>query len=93
MAVAMLVAVLMPVCAAARDRSIDFLFDIYDADVQNLATHTWGFKQVLDELPESRYQFCMRCVRRIAEDFPEYAERLKDCRDLVGYYQDYLNNI
>ena len=79
----------LPMCAAAKKQSIGFLFDICDADIQDIATHTWGFKQVLEELPESRYQFCMRCVRRIAVDFPEFADRLKQCPDLAAYYEDY----
>ena len=31
----------------------------------------------------------MRCVRRIAVDFPEFADRLMQCPDLAAYYEDY----
>ncbi|MDO4960974.1 MAG: hypothetical protein Q4E57_03850 [Eubacteriales bacterium] len=84
----------LPMCAASKGQSLRFLLELpfADAEGQDVATHIWGFKQVLEQLPEARYQFCMRCVRRIAMDFPDKAPLLSECRDLKGYYEDYLKS-
>ncbi len=81
---------LLPVCAKAEGRSLGFLLSLEYAEEQELVTHTWGFKQALEHLPKAREQFCMRCVRRIAEDFPDRAGMLYECCDLKAYYERYL---
>lgn len=81
----------LPMCAKAEDRSLGFLTHPGAVDMQDVATHIWGFKQILEELPQARYEFCMRCVKRIAEDFPDRAAELRSCRDLSGYYSDYCS--
>ena len=83
----------LPMCAAAKKKELGFLFDLMDADEQDIATHTWGFKQILDEVPEARYEFCMRCVRRVFVDFPEFVPQLAKCRDLKKYYDEYIKEM
>ena len=80
----------LPMCAKARGRRMSFLMDLYGVDEQEFVTHTWGFKQILEEHSEAREEFCMRCVRRLMLDYPEYAEKLAGCRDLRPYYDRYI---
>ena len=80
---------ILPMCAAAAGLRVDFLTTMEEADEQELLTHTWGFKQVMEELAEPRDQFCMRCVRRIAVSHPESAGLLLDCPALKDYYLRY----
>ena len=80
----------LPMCAAAKGRSLSFLMDLYSVDEQDLVTHNWGFKQILEEQPQARREFCMRCVRRLMLEFPDKGERLASCRDLKQYYEDYV---
>lgn len=79
----------LPMCAAARGMRLGYLMHPGAVDMQDIATHIWGFKQILETMPEARYEFCMRCVRRIAEDFPERFDMLGSCRDLESYYREY----
>lgn len=80
----------LPMCADSYGVRLGFLMSNDELDSQELATHTWGFKQILDTLPEANHQFCMRCVKHIAEDFPDRLEMLKECRDLRIYYEEYV---
>ncbi len=78
----------LPMCAAAKGRRLAYLMDdLWETDEQEFVTHTWGFKQVMEDLPEAREQFCLRCVRRIVKEFPERAAMLEKCRDLKQYYE------
>lgn len=80
----------LPMCAKAERADLGFLMNDGEQDSQELVTHTWGFKQILDTLPKARHQFCMRCVKRIAEDFPDRLQLLKGCADLRIYYEEYI---
>ena len=82
---------ILPVCAKAEGMKLGYLLDADKLDEQEIMTHTWGFKQILDTVPEAEHQFCMRCVKRIAEDFQKRLHLLKKCRDLSKYYHEYMN--
>lgn len=64
---------LLSVCADACGIPITALSDLpaLFSSKQNSFTHTWGFKQQMRSQPSLRKNFCLRCLRRIAEDFPE----------------------
>lgn len=81
---------ILPMCAAANGQTLEYLMRPEEVFSQNYITHTWGFKQILRQSIRARDDFCMRCVRRIARDFPEETEKLRDCPDLSVYYLRYL---
>lgn len=64
---------LLPMCAAAKGRHLQFLFREDELWKQDLATHVWGHKQVLASDADARDEFCAGCVRRILYEFPEWA--------------------
>ena len=80
---------ILPMCAKECGKSLGYLIELDKAEEQELVTHTWGFKQALDRLPVARHKFCLRCIRRIAKDFPEDFARLDKCRDLRPYMEEY----
>ncbi len=82
---------ILPMCAKAMDKSLGFLMELSQAEEQTILTHTWGFKQALDRLPLARHKFCLRCVDRIARDFPEKLVQLEECADLRAYCEEYIN--
>lgn len=43
---------------------------------QKYFTHIWGYKQRLRDNPKEADDFCRKCARRIAHDFPNFSERL-----------------
>ena len=82
---------ILPMCAGALNKSLGFLIELSHAEEQLILTHTWGFKQALDRPPLARHKFCLRCVDRIARDFPDSLCRLKECTDLRPYYEEYMS--
>lgn len=84
---------ILPMCAKACDKSLGFLMELSQAEEQTMLTHTWGFKQALDRLPLARHKFCLRCVDRIARDFPERLEQLRDCPSLRNHYEEFIQAI
>lgn len=83
---------ILPMCAKACDKSLGFLMELNRAEEQTMLTHTWGFKQALDRLPLARHKFCLRCVDRIARDFPERLEELGNCAELRLYYEEFISH-
>ncbi len=55
-------------------------------DGERYFTHTWGMKQQMRDRSELRYDFCMRCAKRLERDFPEYAKILKKTEILKNYF-------
>lgn len=49
-------------------------------------THTWGMKEQMRRDPDLRRSFCLRCIRRILSDFPEYKNMLKEIKELQPYF-------
>lgn len=79
---------LLPMCAKKMGlyyssfSNLDRLF----THGENYFTHTWGMKQQMRDIPELRYDFCMRCADRIKKDFPDIAETLKKIECLKQYF-------
>ena len=48
-------------------------------------THIWGMKEQMRRSPELRRGFCMRCMRRILTDFPQYEDVLRSIDELTPY--------
>ena len=49
-------------------------------------THIWGMKEQMRRSPELRRGFCLRCVRRILTDFPQYEGVLRGIDELMPYF-------
>ena len=56
---------------------------------QKLFTHTWGYKQEIRNDFKKRKDFCIRCIKRIFKDYPEYKEVIMDIKEL----KEYLNEL
>ncbi len=52
--------------------TLEGLFD----DKQKYFTHIWGYKQRLRDNPKEADEFCRKCARRLAHDFPDFYEKL-----------------
>ena len=76
---------ILPMCIAAKGMKLEFLLDAKNLDAQDFVTHLWGYKRILWESGAEREQFCRRCMRRIASDYPEWAKRLAQS-PLIGRY-------
>lgn len=55
-------------------------------DGERWFTHTWGMKQQMRDNAALRADFCMRCIRRIISDFPEYENMLRGIDELKPYF-------
>ena len=78
---------ILPMCAAANDKSLSFLMKPQEVFSQNYVTHTWGFKQVFEKNDAVREAFCIRCVRRILQEYPEESDALRSCPELSRYIE------
>ena len=67
----------LPLCCKEKGQKLGYLFDLSEANQQTVATHTWGFKNVLRQDASVREAFILRCLTRVHKDFPEYYEVLK----------------
>lgn len=79
---------LLAMCAQANGYQIDALSTLEQlfSPEQTDFTHTWGFKQAMLEHPEMREMFCLRCAKRIIQDFPEYHEICINIPALKKYF-------
>jgi hypothetical protein len=59
---------------------------------QNYFTHIWGYKEVMRKDFKKRVQFCVKCIRRIIKDFPEYEGIIANVESLNQYYKIAKNN-
>jgi hypothetical protein len=78
---------LLGMCAAAKGTEIGELMP-YDPEAwqrQDSFTHVWGYKDERRTDDAKREEFCHRCVRRIAQDYPYLVPVLASAPDL-GYY-------
>lgn len=67
---------LLAMCAKQNGASVDALSELPTLfSGQTRFTHLWGYKQRLQQNPQERQRFCLRCARRIAVDFPDAVSR------------------
>ena len=67
----------LPMAAKEKEQKMAYLFPLQDAASQDLATHTWGYKNILRTDSEEHDRFCRSCAERILRDFPERAALLE----------------
>lgn len=79
---------LIAMCAKKMGLEVDELtqFDKLNNKEQVSFTHTWGYKNVMRQDYSKRQDFCIKCIRRIKKDFPEYEHIIANIESLKNYY-------
>ena len=79
---------LLPMCANASGITINEFSNLEQLfrDGERYFTHTWGMKQQMRDNPNLRNDFCMRCARRIKDDFREYLPILSKIPEIKDYF-------
>ena len=79
---------LLPMCAHSlgiETKMFSTLEKLF-CDGEKYFTHIWGMKQQMREDSSLRRDFCIRCVRRIKDDFSEYVPILQNIPELKDYF-------
>lgn len=87
---------ILPMCVKAKGLELDYLLDYKNLDNQNFVTHLWGYKGILASSYKESEVFCIKCVKRIIEEFPELREVIlynKKLRKYLIKYEVDKNNI
>lgn len=53
---------------------------------QTRFTHTWGFKQQMQQNTNIMHDFCKKCANRISKEFPEWTHILSNIDCLLPYF-------
>lgn len=79
---------LLPICAKKLGKSVKAFSDMSSlfSGKETRFTHTWGMKQQMRDNDALRYDFCMRCIRRILNDYPHMEGVLKNIENLKKYF-------
>lgn len=77
----------LPMCAGEKGLQMGYLLELKSAGRQDFVTHVWGHKRVLENSYADRKEFCIRCIKRIVREFPEYEGVVAQNPSLVEYYQ------
>jgi hypothetical protein len=77
---------LLAICAGSQGVPVKSLLDIDGLENQNRYTHVWGFKNSLRTDKKEKTDFCIRCVKRILNDFPEEKTMLSKIEAIAPYY-------
>lgn len=83
----------LSMCAVARGQKMSYLLNLEQAEQQDFVTHIWGQKKVFATHYRERRAFCLKCIRRIVTDYPEYEQMLANCGPLKRCYVDYTHNM
>ena len=79
---------LLPMCAnmlGIQTKEFSTLEKLF-CDGERYFTHIWGMKQQLREDASLRLDFCMRCIRRIKDDFSEFVPVIENIKELRLYF-------
>ncbi len=55
---------------------------------QEYFTHIWGLKDIMRKNKDIRKQFCIRCIKRLITDFPDYEKVISEIDVLKYYYEE-----
>jgi hypothetical protein len=69
---------MLAICAKEREIQIKSLLDMYALESQNSYTHVWGLKNELKMNPQKREDFCVSCIKRIINNFPNEMATLEN---------------
>lgn len=78
----------LAMCAEAKKLQVRCLCDFENMNRQDVVTHLWGYKQRLRASYNEKREYCMRCIRRIISDFPEYESIIANNRSFFKYYRE-----
>lgn len=84
---------ILPMCVAARKVHITYLLDGQKLEHQQIATHLWGHKKFLSEAPAERDLFCVKCIKRILLEFPEWEVCLSQNAQTHRYLAKYKSTL
>lgn len=81
---------LLSMCAQEKNIPVKELSKIIELmnNNQRMYTHLWGYKNILLKDFEERKRFCIRCIKRIIEDFPEEKNTISNIEALKEYYEE-----
>lgn len=81
---------LLSMCANKMDIPIKEIMSLEDlfGNKQKIFTHTWGYKDSMKRNYIKRKDFCIRCIKRIINDYPEYEGILANIKELQPYYNE-----
>ena len=77
---------LLAMCAAAKEISVTTFLDVNNLETQDFFTHVWGHKMELQRDQKKRRDFCIGCIERIADDFPNEIPVLEKIDSLKAYF-------
>lgn len=83
---------ILPMCVKAKGLELDYLLDYKKLDNQEFITHLWGYKRTLVSAHEEREAFCIKCVKRIVEEFPKWRKIILNNNKLRKYLIKYEIN-
>lgn len=78
----------LAMCAKAKGQKVACICNFENMNRQDIVTHLWGYKQRIKTSYNERKKFCMRCIRRILLDFPEYESTIANSRSFLTYYKE-----
>ena len=61
-----------------------------DIGNQDMFTHVWGHKNILKYNYRERMSYCVRCLHRIREEFPDWYEKIKSTKALQTEFEEYI---
>jgi len=79
---------LFSMCAKIKNISIKELQTLKELwkNEQKIYTHVWGYKEIMRRDCKKRTEFCIKCIKRIEEEFPEYKYIIENMQELRYYY-------
>lgn len=60
---------------------------------QKYFTHIWGYKEMMRNDANKREDFCIKCVKRLIKDYPEYEGIIANMAEINKYYKLIKNEI
>lgn len=77
---------LISMCAEDKKINIKELSNLKELyNNQKIYTHVWGYKDMMRKDYYKRKEFCIKCIKRIIKDFPEYEEMIVNIKELNEY--------
>lgn len=86
---------LISMCAKRKDININEIMNLESLfnERQDLFTHTWGYKKEMKKDFNKRKDFCIRCINRIINDYPQYEEIIYNIEQFKYYNEVRENNL
>ena len=79
---------LLSMLAKKQNLTLDYFSNLPElfTSGQTCFTHTWGFKQQMQQNPEIMAAFCIRCINRISREFSDWKSVLYNIPSLSHYF-------